>query len=399
MSHVTWFEARELTFAAGQASSRRGTQQVALADAIGATLAQDALSPISLPHYASSAMDGFAVSGSSPWQILYPEEAKDSHENIHGRTVTLEQGQATPILTGGLVPDGATAVVRVEHTHYDDNAQQVLLPNSHDPEPGADIRPAGEEITAGDVLVESGTVLSPRHIALLAVSGIDEVTIARRPSIACAFTGNEVIERGIPAPGEVRDAYAPQFPHVLKQMGAGRVATARLHDDMAEVASFFASTDADIILATGGSANSEVDILRRYLEEQNARFIFESILVRPGHPTLLAELADGRLVLGLPGNPLAAHTSLYALVPVLLAAWSGRELPELASAPALTAVPGFTKTSTRILPCHVNADGATIFTRATNSHMLSALAAGNALAVVPPSGIDVGENVCYLSVI
>lgn len=396
MAHVTWFEAREASYVAAQQIKPHKPEKVALADAIGSVAAEDICSPISLPHYASSAMDGYAVAGASPWQVLLPEDAADIHQNIHKRTVALHEGQATPILTGGLIPDGATAVVRVEHTHYVDSTEQVLLPNIADPAPGADIRPAGEEVTAGDVLVSAGTVLSSRHIALLAVSGIDDVAVARRPTIACAFTGNEVIEHGIPEPGEVRDAYAPQFPFVLQQMGAGSVTVQRLHDDMDEVTGFFEKTTADIILATGGSANSDVDILRQYLINQKARFIYESILVRPGHPTLLAELADGRLVLGLPGNPLAAHTSLYALVPQIIAGLTGQAPLELQEAPALSDVPAFAKTSTRLLPCLIGPRGITIFTRATSSHMLSALASGNGLAVVPPSGIMQGDSVKFL---
>ena len=117
MSEVSWEQARELTFSAAQRNRRRATENLALADAIGATLAVAALAPISLPHYASSAMDGFAVAGSSPWQLVRPPEAENSHENIHKRTVALSKGQATPILTGGLLPAGADAVVRVEYSY------------------------------------------------------------------------------------------------------------------------------------------------------------------------------------------------------------------------------------------------------------------------------------------
>lgn len=390
MSQVSWFDARSLAYEAGRASSSRRSVPLALAQAIGATLAGDAHSPLPLPHYDSSAMDGFAVSGKAPWQVVEPVKPADGTANLHRLTVALKRGQATPILTGGLIPPGADAVVRSEQSRREGG---LLFPLKDAPRLGADIRRAGEELAQGAVLVSAGTVLSPRHIALLATAGFDEVEVVTPPVVDCALTGNEVISRGIPRPGEVRDAYAPHFPYLLERMGATVGAVARLHDEKAEVAAFIEGSQADFILATGGSAHSDVDILRSYLEEVGARFIFESVLVRPGHPTLLAQLPTGQLVLGLPGNPLAAHTSLYTLFPLLVAGFCHRPMPDLSRAQARNAVSAFAKQSVRLLPCEVTGSEVHIMTRATRSHMLSALASANALAVVLPEGVEVGDTV------
>src|SRR4029453_12293625 len=202
MPAPTWSEARQKAF---DCAVPLASASVPLADAIGYVLTTEVTAQQDLPHYASSAMDGWAINGRGPWEIT---------------GLPLSPGQASVIATGGLVPEGAEAVLRKESGQVFDagyGLQLSLRPDAKPGEtlPGRHIRPAGEEARAGDVLVPAGTLLNPAHIALAAVAGHDELVVQRKPRVAVVLTGSEVVTSGVPAAGRVRDTFGPQLGAVI----------------------------------------------------------------------------------------------------------------------------------------------------------------------------------------
>lgn len=407
MHHVTWFEARSLLHAHG-ASAPAGSESVPLTQAIGRVLSTEVRSLLPVPHYDSSAMDGYAVCGSAPWALI-PAPAAEAGENRHRKTVSLVPGTASPVLTGGLLPGGTDAVLRAEHARRTETDGQITLePLPHfftgvpggQPTPGADIRRAGEELAAGTPVLPAGTRLGARHIGSLATLGFDTLPMATRPTVALAYTGNEIITSGLPEPGEVRDAFSPQFPHIIEGFGAQVTSATRLPDSPEEFRAWFTETRADILVLTGGSSTSDVDWVRRTLAELGATYLYESVAIRPGHPALAALLPGGQLVLGLPGNPLAAHVALYSYLPAYLTGHFGLPLPPLGTGRLTDGVPGYSKQDLRLVPVTLETtlDGTLLTPRSkTRSHMLTGFASADALALIPAEGTETGKTCHFLT--
>lgn len=358
-----WDEARTL------AREQRPLPVVDLAvrTAAGAVLAEDAVAPAPVPHYDSAAMDGWAVAGPPPWRI---------------RKVLGDAG-AVEIVTGGLVPAAATAVVPAERAAVTDGTVDAPAP-----EAGAHIRRAGEEAPAGAVLVPAGTRLTPAHAAVLGIAGIDAVRVRRRPTVALVLTGDEVVREGRPGPGRVRDAFDPLLPAAIHGLGGAVLRLARAGDDEAQIAAAMTGPE-DVVVTVGGTGRSRADRLRRALG--GAVTAFDGVAMRPGHPTLLT--AGRRPVLALPGNPLAAVVALLSFLPPILDGLTAASATGLRTGCAATDLPGWRGTS--LVPCCDTCAGLRP-AEATRPNMLRGLAASDVLAVVPPQGATAGQPVRVL---
>ena len=370
MSHegrLPWAEARRR---ASAASRPLGTETVALEAALGRVLRAPIVAVVDIPHYASAAMDGWAVAGTGPW-ALRPAGP-------------LAAGQAAAIVTGGLLPEGADAVVRSENAHVAGDRLELDAPDDRD-----HIRPPAEEARAGEPLVAVGTRLSPAHLALAAAATLDRVEVAVRPRAATVFTGDEVVLAGIPAPGRVRDSFGATIPAILGMLGAEVAHGARIGDDRTATISALDRADADLVVTTGGTGGSHADHVRRALDELGAEYLVPGLAARPGGPTLLARLPDGRLVLGLAGNPLAAMLGLLSLGDVLLAGFTGRDLPPLATVPVPDSVRRHPE-ATRLVPVRAQLDPSAGSGHRevewTGAAMMRGLAAATGVLVVPPQG-------------
>lgn len=391
-----WHSARELMQAAGAQYTRPTVVSLPLAQAIGSTLVHDVTSVLAVPHYDSSAMDGYAVAGAPPWQLVFPAYPADKTANIHKLTVELSSGLATPIFTGGLIPSGAESILRSEHSRLSEKDGVTFLePLTQPPAPGADIRRTGEEREAGAILASAGTLLTARCAASLAVGGIDTVQVYKPVTVAVAFSGNEVITSGIPGPGQVRDAFYPFAEHLIKAFGAQVIATTRLADTAEAFAQWMSATDAQVLLVTGGSSTSGVDMVRSTLAALGGTYLFESVRIRPGHPALAAILPGGRVLLGLPGNPLATYTALCAYLPALLDGAYHRKLTVLPTAPLALAIPALRKKTPQIIPALWDSGTLRPLERA-KSHMLGGFAAADVLVYVPAEGLAAQEDATYI---
>lgn len=381
-SGLRWEDARATAYAAGQAAARTGTDQLELSGCIGRTLAVDLPALVPVPHYASSAMDGWAIAGSGPWHLL----AAGS---------TLQPGQAAPVVTGGLIPDGTTSVLRSECGTVEAGRLQLCAGvAAGELAAGRHIRPAGEETAAGAVVISAGTVLSPAHVAVAAVCGHDALSVAPVPQVALLLTGDEVVTSGIPAPGRVRDTFGPTLPAIIGRLGGQVAGSRRLPDDFTATTEAIDACGGDLVVTTGGTGRSSADHLRRVLDAAGATVLVPSIRMRPGHPALLARLADGRLLVGLPGNPLAAMMALLTLAAPLLEGLTHRPLPQLRTVPAGTALPPL-HNQDRLVPYGLAPAGAVPADR-IGSAMMRGLAAADGILVVPAAGAQPGQQLPVL---
>src|SRR6185312_7307448 len=186
MPRSQWHAARRESF---RAARPLPPVSVPLSEAVGRVAASDVTALCDVPHYASSAMDGWAVAGAPPWRLL---------DETGPASAPLESGQARTIVTGGLIPQDAVGVLRSEHGAVSTEDGVVLLDRNADAradEPAANehVRPAGEEVTASDTIIHAGAVLNPAHIAVAAVCGHDELSVLPRPSVSLVLTGDEVV--------------------------------------------------------------------------------------------------------------------------------------------------------------------------------------------------------------
>jgi molybdopterin molybdotransferase len=366
---------------------------VPLSSAVGRTLTLDVAALQKLPHYDSSAMDGWAVSGCGPWILADSERL-------------LSPGQASVIATGGLVPAGAQSILRKENGEIRQDADGrrflELNDNAKDGEPGQGqhIRPAGEEAVAGEVLIPAGTTLNPGHIALAAVAGHDSLQVQPRPIVGIVLTGSEVVTAGVPAPGQVRDTFGPQLDSVIAMLGATPVGSVRIGDSCAEWLAALGGSEAlpgrmpDVTITTGGTGCSGTDHFRAAVAALGGELLLDGIAMRPGHPAVLARLPDGRFVVGLPGNPLAAMMALITIGAPLLAALGGRHLTtvgEVTSAADIEPSLG----RTRLIPCSF-IEGLAFPAAHAGPGMMRGLAWADGVMVVPPAGAQSGGPVPVL---
>ena len=350
------------------------------------------------------------MSGPPPWRLVTYREPKTERWQIHresGRR-PLQSGQAVAILTGGLIPAGAQSVLRSESGVVSGGDNPVLTlsaaARAGEPRTGEHIRPAGEEAAAGETTIRRGTLLNPAHIALAAVCGHDTLPVLRAPRVSLLLTGDEVIEYGLPESGQVRDTFGPQLPQLVTMLGGRMDVVRRLSDRYEDVVAAL-STDAsdemsiamssgDVLVTTGGTGRSEADHLRQALEDMDAEMLVDGIAMRPGHPTMLARLPDGRLLVALPGNPLAAMMAVFTVLSPLLDGLRGAPLSparHVLVGVDIEPLPG----RTRLVPCRIE-NGRAMPSPYFRSGMLRGLADADAVMVIPEAGCTKDEAITAL---
>jgi molybdopterin molybdotransferase len=392
---MPWPEARALADRAARSVRRGIPASVTLGDTLGLVLAAPLTALTDLPSFDSSAMDGWAVAGPGPWHV-------SEHGALagHARPAPLTDGEAVRIATGARVPPGATAVLRSEHGHTDEQSRlYATLPQA----PGSahaggtrmlghgqDIRPRGQECRSGDQLLPLGTLVTPAVLGLAAAAGYDTVSVHPRPQAEVIVLGDELLTEGRPRDGLIRDALGPMLPPWLRALGAEVTAVRRIGDDADTLHAALKNSSADLIVTTGGTAAGPVDHVHPTLRRLGAELLVDGVQVRPGHPMLLARTGEDQHLAGLPGNPLAAVSGLLTLVEPFLRTFAGRAAPESFALPLEEAVHGHPD-DTRLIPVALRADRA-VPLRYNGPAMLRGIAAADALAVVPPGGGSRGQG-------
>ncbi|WP_328463917.1 molybdopterin molybdotransferase MoeA [Actinoplanes sp. NBC_00393] len=332
---VDWEQARRLAYEAGRAAAT-GAEQVPLAEADGRTLAEPLRTLTDLPAFPTSSIDGWAVRGTGPWRPVGRVLAGSTPPPL------TEDGTCVEIATGAMVPDGSTALVRIEDSTTGGDGRV-----SGEPRRLPDWRLPGEEAHRGEELFPAGTAVDPAVIGVAATCGYESLQVFAEPRAALLVFGDELLTSGPPGAGRVRDSLGPQVPGWLRRYGATvQTVTGPVKDTLvAHLDAIRSGLEvADLVCTTGGTMHGPVDHLHPALAELGGEYIVNTVAVRPGFPMLLARVLgpDGRprFLAGLPGNPQSAVIALVTLVAPLLAGLRGRPLPELPRVEAGAAVPG-----------------------------------------------------------
>jgi molybdopterin molybdotransferase len=300
-----------------------GTERVDLLAGLGRVLAEPVRSTRIIPPWPNSSMDGYAVRAADtrPGGAL----------TVVGRTVAgalperpIGAGEAMRIFTGAPLPDGADAVVPQE----DVDASEPTVTLRGATEQGAYVRPAGEDVRVGDLVLEAGTVLGPAEIGLLATLGHSQIEVSRRPRVAVLSTGSELADLGT-EPGPAQIPNANTYSLMAQVMEAGGVAiNLGVAPDRLDVIEerIRRGRDADVLVSSAGVSVGDLDLVREALVATGAELHLWKVNMRPGKPITFGSLGP-RPVFGLPGNPVSAMVTFELFVrPALLAMQRRRRL-------------------------------------------------------------------------
>lgn len=295
-----------------------------LGQAVGRVLRAPVVAGRDQPPFAASAMDGWAVraadlTGDDVSLAIAGESAAGARHDG-----ALKAGQAVRISTGAPLPPGADQIVIQERGRVD-GARVTLSGYGEDP---AYVRPAGLDFKAGQTLIPAGRRLDGWSLALAAAAGLAEVEVSRAPRLHLVTTGDElVLPGGQPGPDQIFDAAGPGLMARLVSWRLEARRTGPVADDDGALAAAFAALGEDLLVVIGGASVGPHDRVKPVLRQAGLELVFEGVNVRPGRPTWAGRLADGRRVLGLPGNPASALVCADLFLKPLIRALEGQSDP------------------------------------------------------------------------
>ena len=294
-------------------------EDAALTDALDRVVARDIASPRDVPPFDNSAMDGFAVRAGPPAELEVVGESRAGRPS----PAEVGRGQAIRISTGAALPAGGSAVVPVERARALDEAGERVWVDAA--EEGANVRRAGEDVRAGDVVLRKGAVLGPAELGVAASIGCDVLPCARRPRVAVLVTGDELAEPGDPlGPGRIYSSNAFALGALVERSHATLVRGSTVRDDAESTRAALerALEEADVVCVSGGVSVGPHDHVKPALRELGVAERFWGVALRPGKPTWFGS-RDRALVFGLPGNPVSAMVTFQLFVRPALAALQG----------------------------------------------------------------------------
>ena len=320
----------------------RGVERVALDAALGRVLAADVVSPVDVPSFDRSNVDGFAVVAEDTFGASeeVPRVVRLGAEEIHTGIVpsaTVRRGEALSIATGGMMPRGADAVVMVEHADMRDGELCIARAVSA----GSGVSFAGTDITAGETVLRTGQLLTSRDTGVLAAIGVAEVDVWRKPIVAILSTGDEIIAPGQPmTPARVYDSNAQVLADAVQELGGQPLRLGITPDDARALRARLgdALSKADVVLLSGGTSKGAGDVSYRVVAElTDPGIVAHGVALKPGKPICLAA-TGGRAVVVLPGFPTSAIFTFHEFVAPVIRLLAGRGAEERTTVPARLAV-------------------------------------------------------------
>jgi molybdopterin molybdotransferase len=380
------------------------TEEVDVFEALGRVLAKDVVSPISVPPHDNSAMDGFALAGSA-LTIGQPLTLRVVGTAFAGKgwQGAVGSGECLKIMTGAIMPPGLDTVVPLEFAQA--QGDKVVIP-ADVVRTGDNRRLLGEDLMAGQPALQSGAILSPAALGLIASLGLPRVTVFRRVKVAYFSTGDEILSLGdAPREGAVYDSNRYTVFGLLTRLGVDVIDMGVVGDEPALLEAAFrqAAQTADAIITSGGVSMGEADHTKAMMK-QLGDVVFWRIAMRPGRPMAVGSIQqDGKnaLLFGLPGNPVAVMVTFLAFVrPALLRLMGGNDstepvLLQAKSAEALRKKPGRTEYQRGIVTREADGNLSVRITGNQGSGVLRSMVEANGLIVLhhEQGNVKAGETV------
>ena len=364
-------------------------ERVALPDALGRVIADDVHSTADLPPFDSSALDGYVVGDTSGGELPVVGE---SRAGAPAREA-VAPGQAMRISTGAAIPAGGVAVVPVERAQASDG--RVVLPETSD---GANIRRAGEDISAGERVISRGGGLGPAELGALAALGHAEVACGPRPRVAVLTTGDELVEPGAGplAPGQIRNSNAYALCAQAQTAGAVVVLREIVRDDLGHTTATLQRglDQADVLVVSGGVSVGPHDHVKPALADLGVEERFWRVALKPGKPTWFGMRGD-QPVFGLPGNPVSAMVTFHLFVRPALRKMQGSGAAGTRSTATFDVPYPREAERDQVVRCRLDArpDGWHVApTKPQGSHVLTSMLGAGALALIPRGEEDVAPG-------
>jgi len=370
-------------------------ENAVLSGAAGRVLAEEVRSPIDLPVFDNSAMDGYALRAAD---IASAKQDSPVRLRLAGKVAAGEvfadqvtAGTCVRLFTGSPLPRGADAVVMQEETGLE--ADDVLILASAPP--GENVRARGEDVRCGARLAGAGEFLTVGRLGLLAAAGLTEVRVGRRPVVGLLATGSELQEPGQRlAPGQIYESNRVALAALLERAGAVPRTLPLVADALAPTRLALAAAfgQCDAVVTSGGVSVGEMDFLRRAFEQMGGELQFWKVAMRPGRPFTFGRYR-GKLLFGLPGNPVSALVTFLLLVRPALLRWQGATQVSLPVHPGVLAEALVNEGGRRhFMRVKVDPAGQVWSAGVQASHVLSSVAAANGLVDVPPHSTLAAET-------
>jgi molybdopterin molybdotransferase len=374
-------------------------ERLPIRDCLGRVNNEAVKSPHNVPPLPNSAMDGYAIAIASLGQGAITE-LEDIGTAYAGTPFdhSCGPGQCVRIMTGALIPDGADAVIMQEQTEIN-AAGKVRIDSDH--RIGENIRQAGEDVRQGEIVVEAGARLSPADLGVLASLGLAQLQVKRKPVVAFFSTGDELVSVGTPLePGKIYDSNRYSLHGMLSGMAVDIIDMGVVRDDLDSMREVLikASTQADLIISTGGVSVGEADFIKPALADLGTTE-FWKIAIKPGRPLTFGQI-DASIFMGLPGNPVAVMVTFSQFVVPAIQALAGASprRPALFRARALEQMrkkPGRYEFQRGIATLDDNNEWQVARTGQQGSGILTSMSRANCFIVLPDdnAGVEPGDQV------
>ena len=381
---------------------RMSVEEIPIEEAYERVLAKDVVAPENLPGFKRSTVDGFAVRARDTFgaKESFPAYLKLKGEVEMGKQpdFKLLPGETAYIPTGGMLPEGADAVVMVEHASIAGDLVEIFHPVS----PFENVILEDEDVAKGEIVLKAGTVLKPQHIGALAGLGVCSVEVFKKPVVGIILTGDEIVPPDKkPSPGEVRDINSFTLAGLILKAGGIPKKYGIVRDERKTLEEVLnrAFNECDVLLVSGGTSAGTKDMTAELINELGSPgILFHGVRIRPGKP-LIGALCKNKPVFGLPGHPVAVFITFELFVkPVIFSMTGVREPQHKKTVKAvlkrrISSQPG----RTDFVRVRLEREGEKLFAipLIAKSGLIMSLALADAILTVPEElgGIEEGEEV------